>query len=676
MPERSEPGAAPRALLVVSSLVLVVAVPAIFLGAWRMGVTWDEPFHVQRLRHYLDTGWFLGDGQVINGRPSPEMTQQYVYAPVTMLLLHGLCMLLGVEGVGEVSLAADAYAVRHLGIGLIGCLGILSVALTARVLFRRWSWSVVAGALLVAMPLWTGYAMFNVKDVPVATGYALATLGLVLMTRPAGSIWARGSGPVALAGGITLCVGTRPGMWVGLAVSCFVLLVCQALRNDPIGLGGRARVVAKTAMELLGAVVVAGLVLWQCYPRVFGSPLDAMRRSLSATTGFREDPAPLLFTPIHMLIQLPLVVLGLIVVGSVAVTLTTIRSRFRLTPVNAGMLLVCCQAFAMPVGAMLTQASLYGDLRQELFAVPSAALIATYAVVVLCRRALERTDRLVLTGVVAVGMLTPVVTQMMVFPYNYSWHNPLSVIGDVPVRGDYQRGSGREIADLVPPGRVVCSPVTDETGRATRAALIDGWQDCGRSVSSPISTYVGEQRPGASPLDPDEFWAVQFEGKVMPNCDPIAQVSRSTPWQRTGMARLSRCRYPFPVLGPEEVVDDTGKTGPFRLLDTGWFYPATDNTAVGYLAREDGATMTFQLRKALAGGVVTLRVGTVGASNAVASFGGVPVAASAQDTEGFTLTLSADLADRAVDRPLTLAFRAPPGQALRLKLVSLQVRSG
>src|SRR4051812_18063707 len=99
----------------------------IFLGGWRIGVTWDEPLHVQRFDNYLQTGWYLGDGQLNDGKPAPEMTQQYVYAPATMLILHGFGVATGVEEPGAAGNSADAYAVRHLAIGLISLLGILAV---------------------------------------------------------------------------------------------------------------------------------------------------------------------------------------------------------------------------------------------------------------------------------------------------------------------------------------------------------------------------------------------------------------------------------------------------------------------------------------------------------------------------------------------------------------------
>ena len=177
------PGAVPPLLRYLSWAVLAACVVMTFVGGWRVGVTEDEPYHVQRFDNYVQTGWYLADGQFDHGAPAEGMTQQYVYGPASMLVLHGVNAVVGVEPWGHAGVSAHAYAVRHLSVGVIGVLGLLAVVLTGRVLFRRWDWGVLAGATMAAVPLWTGHAMFNVKDVPVGTGYAWATLGLVLLAR-------------------------------------------------------------------------------------------------------------------------------------------------------------------------------------------------------------------------------------------------------------------------------------------------------------------------------------------------------------------------------------------------------------------------------------------------------------------------------------------------------------
>ena len=74
---------------------------------------------------------------------------------------------------------------RHLGVVAIGLVGVAAVAAIGRLVLRPWRWGLVAAAVLAAIPMWTGHEMFNVKDVPVATGHTLCTLGLLLFVQRA-----------------------------------------------------------------------------------------------------------------------------------------------------------------------------------------------------------------------------------------------------------------------------------------------------------------------------------------------------------------------------------------------------------------------------------------------------------------------------------------------------------
>ncbi len=93
------------------------------VGAMRTGVSWDEPFHVMRLRNHFEHGWFSVDWSVDSGGSTAGDTNTLVYGPVAMLLLHGLSALVGVDGWHTVATSPAAYDVRHLGVVLIGLAG-------------------------------------------------------------------------------------------------------------------------------------------------------------------------------------------------------------------------------------------------------------------------------------------------------------------------------------------------------------------------------------------------------------------------------------------------------------------------------------------------------------------------------------------------------------------------
>ena len=231
--------------------MLVTNLGMVFYGAAQTGIGWDETYHVQRLTNYLDHGWFLIDDEMNGKVPAESAVNKFVYAPVAMLLLHGWSVLVdGSVSAGVVSASPDAFAARHQAIGLIALLGLAATVTLGRLLVGSWRWGLVAAALLSSLPLWSGHAMFNIKDIPVATGYTLVTLGLALIARQeAGGVPRRMVGPITLAAGTCLAVGTRPGIWVGVLAGIIVLISTTTI-GDLAARGSAARPTARRVGEL------------------------------------------------------------------------------------------------------------------------------------------------------------------------------------------------------------------------------------------------------------------------------------------------------------------------------------------------------------------------------------------------------------------------------------------
>ena len=76
---------------------------------------------------------------MLGDEPGPWEDQQFVYGPATMLLLQGWSLLWGVDGASGVSATPEAFAVRHLGVGLIAMVGVAAAASLTRLLLRSWS---------------------------------------------------------------------------------------------------------------------------------------------------------------------------------------------------------------------------------------------------------------------------------------------------------------------------------------------------------------------------------------------------------------------------------------------------------------------------------------------------------------------------------------------------------
>lgn len=585
--------APPTALVAVAGLVAVATTAMAVAGAWQTGTSWDEAYHVGRMRSFLEHGWYLLEGDLDGDRPGSWEDQAYVYAPVTAILMHLVATAVGVEGAGEVSASAEAYAVRHLVIVVIGLAGTVAVGATVRVLLGSWRWGLVGVAAVGAIPMWTGHAMFNVKDTPVATGCTLVTLGLVLLCARAGVPGAAGRpgrGRVAYAGafaallaGWLLAAGTRPGIWPTLVASHVAAGVVLGLARRAAE--GRTEPASTTSSRaawagVLGVPVVAWCCLLAVYPAVFSTPVRALWESATSSSRFDGRTGQWYYVPALLVGEMPLLLLALALLG------TVVALRRVLAPGDGPRellwLLVGTQAFTLPVLAVVRESNLYNGLRQLLFMVPPLAVLATLGIAVLVAAARRDGRRAVAGGVlalVALAILAPTVAQARLYPYNYAFASWPSYAVAQAADTDYWRTSARELAPRVPgDGWVTCSPALDEERRSLRRSL-DGDEDCAATLVGPLAPYADARGPAVG-IGPTEFWALSTGPRRLgTNCEEVAAVTRPGPLFGLGalvgmpshdvMTRLGRCQLVLPAYdGGRATFGPGGDAGDLEL--GGW----------------------------------------------------------------------------------------------------------
>ena len=110
--------------------MLAVNVVVMFVGAWRIGISWDEPIHVVRLQSWFDTGWYLPPSRCPAAPLGPAWRAVRVRPGNGARRARG-GRRAGAEGIGESGVAAEAYAARHVAVALFAVLGLLAVAATA-----------------------------------------------------------------------------------------------------------------------------------------------------------------------------------------------------------------------------------------------------------------------------------------------------------------------------------------------------------------------------------------------------------------------------------------------------------------------------------------------------------------------------------------------------------------
>lgn len=627
----------PRAVLWVSALVVVAAVAMGVLGALRSGISWDEPYHVMRLRNYVDHGWFALDWSVEVGGSTADGSNTLVYGPVAMLLLHALTALVGVEGWDSVATTPAAYDVRHLGVLLIGLLGTAAAAGLTRVLLGSWRWALFTAAALLALPMWTGHVMFNIKDVPVACGYTVMTLALVSMVAPDRD--RRLLRVVGLAAGITLMVGTRPAMSTAVLVALVVMALGVALARR----SGNAR---PALAQAAAGVLVAAVVLLVVYPNLFAHP-GLLLASTEQSASFRDGrDANYLYVPFYVLVQVPLLLQVLFAIGLVSAISFVVR-RWRTDPAQATRLtLVGVQVCALPLVAIAKNSDLYNGLRQLLFASPAWAVLATLGLASALAWARAHGRARVVGGLAAVALVAPVLDQALLFPYQYTYVNVAFDATGQHLQSDYWRTSVPELLPDIPTdGQIVCGPTRSSTLGASAGSkeaeaidpetLVagryssDSSVDCREDPLGPLASAWAQQGlPHDDLLPRDVFYAIIDRDHELPrNCTRLAAVTRDRHGREIAMTYVARCR-----LDPQSLEQPVAfsRAVSENMAPTLWGYAPQGwvmrESATAIDAEGSSASLTFEVPAGCVGATCSLLLDADAPVDLAASVNGVPTA--------------------------------------------------
>jgi hypothetical protein len=548
----------------VAVAVLVFGAVQLFRGAIDVGVTLDEPIHVDRLQSWLDTGWYVQAWLLPDGNPSPdyELANPYVYGPAFAFLGHVANVLVGNEPLGEVSNAAGAYATRHVVVALTALLAVAAVGAACRRLSGSWRVGVWAAAALVAIPRWSGHGFFNPKDIPMASGYTLLTAALVfaLYERP-GETSARRRLAIAstLALGIYLAAGTRPAIWPALLVS---VLAYAALRAGQWRFGEVRRPLG-TDLAVAAGVVAGAVAIAAIYPNAARTPFTFLAETVSGSSGYpwegetltagglvSEHP-PWWYLPTWLSATFPILI-GALALAGIAITVTSVTrpprgAKALWSDRRLGASPALLQLLLLPVLATLGGSTFYDGIRQHLYVLPAAAILAgvgaaaawTWAHAGSARR------RAAVAAGLSLALIAPMVQQTILFPYNYTYFNPVARSEGINGRweADYWYASVDELIARVPRGvTMMCGGLVSAGERGDRATA-------GPCLGSQYEAY--EDRRGTA-LDADSPAALERPGLWLitgrrngsvpaPGCEIASAVTRPLLGEDVVMSYLLRC---------------------------------------------------------------------------------------------------------------------------------------
>ncbi len=554
----------------LACLAVVLLGGQTIVGAGEIGLGVDDYVHALRTDAWLKFGWYVPEYTFAGGEPDPNRgnTSPYIYGAAFSAMAHLVNVALGNERMGEVQLTADAYAIRHLLVALIGLIAVLAVGTAVRVLTRDWVATVWSCAALLAIPVWTGYAMFSIKDIPVATAFTVVTVALVVgLSWIRENTWPSARRGVVLglivAGSVFLGVGVRPAMWVPFSASLatFGLLAWAILRS----IRGAARSLAAPAIGFFAGVAGAAAL----HPRTSHDPIgwlinavsdssDAAREGITTLTAgeLLSEVPPIWYLPAWLLAALPVLIMLVAAVGVVIVARKLLQVRqkpaARRGPslgVTGGMVLVTLQLVLLPLAAIVTGSASSTGLRQHLYVLPPVAILAGIGAAGLrswlATRESSHPKVWIPAAIMCLAIAIPAVEQTRLYPYNYVYVSEPAGIGGVGDRWEteYQFISAREAFHQVPDGVAPkCSPwmVLPTGGKPSQ--LI---QDC----YAPLPPYYEELGldPASHPW-PDKLWVIgrRRSGNRPPGfCEERDNVTRPLRGEDIVMAYVLRCDPPF-----------------------------------------------------------------------------------------------------------------------------------
>jgi hypothetical protein len=545
-----------RILPVIAVGYIIAMLAFTVMGALDIGNYKDEWIHTQRLQNFLDHGMYVPRlVETWTGNFFPDGGNPYAYSPIFAIVGHVFAVLAGAETWSTVSQSIEAYQARHIAVVFFSVIGLVATGWAVTIATRSKRWGIYAAALLVSLPIWTGTAMFNVKDAPEAAGYMLLTAGFIALTwlGPTPTMTRRVLGWLAIVAGTVVSVGIRPGIWPGVAIAFVgVGILIAWLGTEP---GQRVRTTA-TRLGLVGFAIAAGYaVLALVYPYLFGNPLFFAINSFRASSDFPHEtyvlfdgelngmPPRWYYLPKLLLAQLPELMIVIIVGTSLFagwILVKKLRNRrdnsFDAVIPALGFALV--QSAAFPIAAILLDATVYGGIRQFLFIIPALVVIGTIGLFLLTQylsaRNAIRSTRIV-AGVVAASVTLTTFSATQMYPYVSDYFNPTNVARGIDNRWDVDRwrmGFWETYNQLPVEAQERCI----NTGGVDRPC----W-DLEHLLIRKPSTPMSGTNP--VPLRANEKIQIGWMREVSSNCRIVGGISRPYLWTSISLDTVRACDF-------------------------------------------------------------------------------------------------------------------------------------
>jgi dolichyl-phosphate-mannose-protein mannosyltransferase len=297
----------------------------------------------------------------------------------------------------------------------------------------------LAALLLLALcPTFYGHMFMNPKDAPFAVAMVILILGLVRLAEEYPSPSPRTILIVGLGAGLSIGSRILGGLGLIYALAGFVPLLVAEVHSQ--GAREAARRLIHVAYGLLPSLILGYLIMGLIWPWSImepGNPFGA----LSYFSQFFEKPwkemfegalvsvpdMPWSYLPILFALQLPEVLLGLSIAGTLGTLVALARGDVPAR--RKTILLIVTLAATLPlVIAMLKRPALYNGIRHFIFVIPPMTVLAgtAFAWGMNWLKQYRRHWQPAAVAVFSFGLLLPLGEMIRLHPYEYTHFNNIA----------------------------------------------------------------------------------------------------------------------------------------------------------------------------------------------------------------------------------------------------------
>jgi hypothetical protein len=387
----------------------------IFHGAMTIGYNIDEPYH-------------LIDGQNWISRFSyvTEYPTSYVYGPLMGGLSNLINTLIGNGSIGSYIHNALTFQITHLITAFVGLMGTLAFLFLRKTISGFHNIALITLIILLSIPIWTGNLFHNIKDIPLATGYTLISIGLILFALNFQNNKKKLVSQLIICLAILIIIGTRPAIMFSSALS-FVFVILFLWKFKKIQLSQ----VLKSFLPIIVFLLVSTPLI---LPQFLSEPKVSLLRLLGVSSEFPWTGStltagklyPASFSMDYYLLwlfaQTPLLVLVFFSLG-MFFFFRNIRSN-KLTDNNFVLMMFFIQFMAVPFYALISQSAIYNGLRHILFIYPAIAFFAAFGFLSAWQVLKSSLQRKILLFTLIISIVGPNIESFILRPFQQSYFNP------------------------------------------------------------------------------------------------------------------------------------------------------------------------------------------------------------------------------------------------------------